>query len=294
MIRINPFTTSWCNQFLYIPLLEGSARIVDRFYYGAERSWKERTVSLLTGASLCVPLIGAIVWIFWEAFGEPERLHVVPIKIPPAPAPVAVAPPPTTALPEEIEYDDTVWRIVKETDGTAIAQCRYKQLDIQTTAWYREGQLQKLIRVEGSTLIDMQLNGDRLTASSGGQTKTHVLPKGVLWVQQLTRGLESFFRSNEKELIYCSINPKPTISKMGRTIEFLSLVEMKARKVGPGEIEFFASPPRFMETVYKQAFLGHIWFDPKTFVVTKIRTEGLLGVKEDSTLISPQTDLSPQ
>ncbi len=283
------------SDFIWEPVFEGRARL--KLATDPSCDGYDRAVHRVVGISLMIPIVGQIIWAAWNRLGAPESLanHLWLIPTPPRVPEVEVAPPaaieppvleevaqaaaPEVREPEVREYDDISWRVVRGDDGSMVVAGRYKNLNITSQGTYQEGRLQQLLREEENTLVKMELVGDRVTATCGTVSKTHTLK--FAWIQQPTWGFRPFFESPHTELDYCMINPKE-----GTRVPFLDLVQMKMRKTRPGEAEFFGVVPWTPEMASRAAFLGRVTYDVNTFVIQTIRTEGWLGVNENSTLLS--------
>lgn len=85
MPTIYPVDQRWIQTYLLEPYSEGSKRIFEAWkgatsddYCPTPLSLKTRTVYLLSGSLLMLPLVNSVIWIFWKTFGDPTSAPPVP------------------------------------------------------------------------------------------------------------------------------------------------------------------------------------------------------------------------
>ena len=79
-MEIVPVNPEWIHSYLLEPYLQGVALFEfawtgkDNSLIPREFSWQKRVVFWLQGMALLTPIIGTIIWIAWQTFGNPQLL----------------------------------------------------------------------------------------------------------------------------------------------------------------------------------------------------------------------------
>jgi hypothetical protein len=274
-MQICPVNREWIHNYLLEPYLQG-CELVNRAWIGVDRclepnhlSFKERIVCWLQGASLLIPFINTIIWLAWQAIGNPEKLFdpfcpeidppqqqiepfvngaQPPALIVPIATPVGgdrVKPIELFGYTEKVgdsEFE-TTWKIEHFQDVIVVQQ---DASIFSSTSLYRPDQtLRQYSYVMGPKQCDIwQDDEDRKHvhlrfADQGIETieRTFEIPDNLPLIQQRAFGLRAFIQSSENDIYFYSLIPEIPITKY---IPFLAkppfLMKTHAKKIGEEEI----------------------------------------------------------
>lgn len=226
MTTIAPVNRESAHNFFLKPYFEGIKRINEAWqgatsedYSPIPLSWKTRTVYLITGSLLLVPLINTVIWLFWKTFGHPTSPPPVPETPIAATAPKAakteavkkdVAP---TKAPDFI-YNETLGNkkttinvhILPQADGSL----RLQKSDDDYCIYNADLTLSEFHSSDSGLRLDIMREGDTLKATLTPERKSPIvkslkIPKDIPWIQEPLIGFRTFLLSDKKECSFFSV-----------------------------------------------------------------------------------------
>jgi len=304
-MRICPVNQEWVHTYLLAPYLQG-AEMITRAWKGVDfhsltrtpLSLKERVWSWLVGVSLMIPLVNIIIWIAWQAFGNPEQLYnpYCPITAPAVHVvvpPLQIPPPGPNQRMERFAYYETSknfqrrveWELAHYLHLT-VAQKHHCDKSSSTTSIYKpDWTLSEFHHQSGEETFDAWLIDPKhiqvrlIKSGKDPIDQTFELTEPLTWIQQPTIGFQPFILSNNREMSCYMVLPKHPINPFSSSPLLIKGTAKKIRKeeaAGHGKllkVEVVAAgwPYNLLK--------AELWFDPTTGLLRKFINPGLLTKK---------------
>lgn len=280
-MKICPVSREWIHAHLLAPYLQG-VELINLAWKGVDRSLapnplslSERVICWLQGIALMLPLVNTIIWLAWQAFGEPEPLfdrfcpEIEPLPPPPPQVIVhAGLQPAAPVLPVAVAADlvkPTELFGFTETTDALVLQIQWKIEHFQdmivaqqncgrfsSTSLYRPNLTLREYHYQTfatdqrrANKVDLLQRGDErspldLTITEEGSPpiqKTFELPENLPLIQQRTIGFRPFVQSNERVLDFYAVIPEiPILGYIPFIEKPPFLAKVRATKVGEEEV----------------------------------------------------------